>query len=365
MEGTLAVCLVLLAVALRSRGGRSVRRDLLFGVVLGAAALTRPELLTLVLVYLIVDLRTAFGRSRLLWWLPVLLLLGGLWFGFSIWKTGLWLPATGSAKSAGFDLSIAAWWRVLWREARIIGAAHAVEVVGLLACMVAGIALGRRRPYLPQTWRSHWLLPYATFSLLLPLSFVLSDLQVQPRYLLPLLPCFTLLGFLAWRRLLGATTVVAATLCALCLLWSVGASQLRVHATTMAFSRGLQAALLPLIDIMQARGGARFVACPDIGVIGYRGRMRVADLGGLIDPRFQEWTRQYGYDAMLTEGVFLDAGPVDYLIDRSETPARFAGIVTRGRRWTPLETTLLDNLGLSRPGPFYYTLYALESVDHR
>jgi hypothetical protein len=208
-------------------------------------------------------------------------------------------------------------------------------------------------------------MPYVVFSILLPLAFVVSDLQVQPRYLLPIFPCFVLLGFLSWRTLWGNRSRVAVAVCVASLMWSFSISAVRVYPSTIAFSRGLLAALQPLIDEIHARGGARFVACPDIGVIGYRGRFRVADLGGLIDPRFQEWTRKYGYERMLTEGVFLDVGPVDYLIDRSATPQRFADIVTRGRRWVPLRTTSLDNLGLSRPGPFYYTLYALVPVASR
>jgi hypothetical protein len=360
MEGTLSVCLVLLMLELRSRGGRSTLRDVWFGVLMGAAALTRPELLILALVYFVVDVRHAWGRSRLVCWLPTMLLLGGLWIGFSLWKTGLWLPATGSAKSAGFDWSPASWWRVLWREARIVGAGHAVDLVGLVGGSVLALRFAAVR-----SWRTHWLVPYTVFSALLPLAFVLSDLQVQPRYLLPIFPWFVLLGFLAWRTVAGNRQAVAVVVCVASLVWSAAVSVWRVQPSTIAFSRGLVAALQPLIDTIEERGGARMVACPDIGFIGYRGRYRVADLGGLIDPRFQEWTKEFGYERMLTEGIFLEVGPVDYLIDRSTSPQRFADLVTRGRRWTPRYTTMLDNLGLSRPGPFYYTLYSLDPVSTR
>jgi len=358
MESTLATCLVLAAIELRSRGGRSTGRDLLFGVVLGALALTRPELVALALVFFVVDIRSRWGRSRLALWFPVMLCMGAAWFAFSLWKTGMWLPATGTAKSAGFDWAPALWLNVLWREARIIGAGHAIEVLGVL--LGVGWLLRRRQD--AAGWRQHPLVPYAAFSLLLASAFVVLDLQVQPRYLLPVMPLVTLLGFLAWRHVLGARTSVALVVCLLSLFGSATISKMRVLPVTVNFSRSLQSALLPMISIIDSRGGARSVACPDIGVMGYLGRFRVVDLGGLIDARAQTWTKDVGYDAMLSEGLFLDIGPVDYVIDRSITPQRFADHQCRGLRWVPLETTMLDNLGLSRPGPFYYTLYALEPV---
>ncbi len=84
MESTLATCLVLIAIELRSRAGRSTWRDVLFGVALGALALTRPELLALALVFFVIDVRSRWGRSRLAVWLPVMLLMGAAWFAFSL-----------------------------------------------------------------------------------------------------------------------------------------------------------------------------------------------------------------------------------------------------------------------------------------
>ena len=90
-----------------------------------------------------------------------------------------------------------------------------------------------------------------------------------------------------------------------------------------------------------------------------------AVLSGLADSlaRFKQPKRVFFADALVRDGVFLERGPVDYVIDRSLEGARFDGHVTRGRRWKKRRTTSLPNLGLSRPGPYYYTLYILERSD--
>jgi hypothetical protein len=102
------------------------------------------------------------------------------------------------------------------------------------------------------------------------------------------------------------------------------------------------------------------VATPDIGFLGWTSGARIVDLGGLIDPRVQALRRTSGDDSLLAAGAFLDLEPAGFVVDRSLERARFAGHATRGRRWREVVTTMIPNLGLSRPGPYYYTLYALE-----
>ncbi len=139
---------------------------------------------------------------------------------------------------------------------------------------------------------------------------------------------------------------------------------MRVLPPTRAFARGLVPALEPLAAEINERATASSrVACADIGYIGYSTRTPVLDLGGLTDPQMLALRQRVGDAALLEDGALLERATVDFVIDRGLEPERFDGHVTRGRRWSVVRTTTLPNLGLSRPGPYYYTLYALQSDD--
>jgi hypothetical protein len=117
METTCGVLLVLVAVDLRARGGRTVSRDVLFGLALAGAALVRPEAFLLGVLYLVFDVPSAWGRSRIAAWLPAWILPLVAWIAFAHARTGEWLPATGAAKSAGFALAplVGCGWRCVKR----------------------------------------------------------------------------------------------------------------------------------------------------------------------------------------------------------------------------------------------------------
>ena len=355
METMLAVLLVLSVVAARLQ---APARRVLFGVLAAAGVLVRPECALLAGAYAAFDLASPSGRRRVRVWLPVCGLLVGAWAVVAQLAAGQALPDTAGAKSAGVALAPLAWLRVLGRELRILAPAHAPEMLVLLAAALLGLLSGRGRRG-PAWWRD--LGPYALFTLLLLGAFALGQVQVQPRYLVLVSPWLVLTGFAAWLALLGGGPRLAAVACALSLATGAAASVARVYASTRDFSRGLRPALEPLaLQVAADERDSLCIATPDIGLVGWVSRARVLDLGGLIDPIAQRWTREHGYDAVLRDGVFLERGPVHYVIDRSVEPARFQGHETHGLRWQAVQTTTIPNLGLSRPGPFYYTLYALE-----
>jgi hypothetical protein len=359
MESTAATLAVLAAVELRLRGGRDTGRDALFGGALAAAVLLRPEALLLAAIALLDDLRHAWGRARLATWLPVFLLplLGWAWFAHD--RTGHILPPTGAAKSGGLDLAPLAWLRVVWREAKIVGAAHAVEFLGIAMALLSALRSDRRTLW--RDVRTHPLVPYALFALALAAAYALFDLQVQPRYLLPVLPCLVLAGFAAWKRLLGSGPRAAVAIAAASLAVGAGFGARAVYPATRDFARGVREVLEPMArDIAGRDLQVKVVATPDIGVLGYHSGARILDLGGLVDPRVQALVDSVGYDAMLERGLFFALGRPNFLVDRSRERERFAGHETQGLLWRPLRTGAVRGLGISRPETYYYTLYALE-----
>lgn len=362
MESTLAVLFVVLAVDLHLRPGHSRLLGMTLGVVLAAAFLTRPEAALLIAVLACSDLRSAVGRRRALVWAPVCVLLCGAWLVFAAARSGHVFASTAGAKS-GEALAALAATRVLWREARIVGAVHVVELTGMLVALVLFVRLEGVAAAVRAILGAR-LAAYAAFGLVLVFAFAALDVQVQPRYLLPLFPAIVLIGFAAWRSVLGGRTPAAWILALLCVAVNALLSWGRVLPPTRAFARSLRPALAPLVDELQTHAApSSRVATPDIGYIGYHANVRVVDLGGLIDPHMLALRRRVGDFALLQEGFFLERAAVDFVIDRALEPERFDGHVTRGLRWKPLRTTSIANLGLSRPGPYYYTLYALERTD--
>lgn len=359
METAAAALAVLAAVELRARGGRHVARDAATGFVLALAVLVRPESALLAAVYGVQDLCSRWGRRRLAVWLPAFALPVLAWAWFAHDRTGQLLPVTGAAKSGGFHWHPLAWAVVLWREIRVVAGAHAAELCGLTVATVLALRRGGRAPV--RVALAHPLLPYGLFTLALVAAYALGDLQLQPRYLVPVLPCVVLAGFAAWRRLLGPGARAAACIAAASLAVGAVSGWRTVYPATRDFGRGVREVLRPMaLDIAARELPHAVVASPDIGVLGYFSGARILDLGGLVDPRVQQIVDTVGYDAMLQDGLFLDLGTPEFVVDRSPQRERFAGLVTRGLRWRPLRTGALRGLGISRPQTYYYTLYALE-----
>jgi hypothetical protein len=359
MESTAATLALLVCVDLRLQGGRHPGRDALFGAAAAAAALLRPETILFAAIALAADVRTPWGRARLVTWLPVLVLPLLAWAWFAEDRTGHILPVTGSAKSGGFDFAPLTWLRVVWRQLRIVGAAHAVELAGCVAALVVAWRAGGGHSVW-RAMRAHALVPYALFALGLAAVYTVFDLQVQPRYLLPALPCVVLAGFAAWKQVRGGAAAAAAVAAASLVVGVVSGAR-SVYPATRDFARGVRDVLAPMAQDIAGRDLERVVvASPDIGVLGYYSGARILDLGGLVDARVQAIVDDVGYDAMLEQGLFLDLGHADFVVDRSLERERFDGLETRGLHWRALRTGAVRGLGISRPRTYHYTLYALE-----
>ena len=105
------------------------------------------------------------------------------------------------------------------------------------------------------------------------------------------------------------------------------------------------------------------VAAADIGYLAFYSRRRVLDLGGLVEPATGELRSRHSYEDIIQRGLFLDLESypdVDFFVDRELEPDRFEGRVLSGYRFRRVYGTTVRNLGIRKPGPYYYTLYRLE-----
>ncbi|HMI30641.1 MAG TPA: hypothetical protein VK527_02810, partial [Candidatus Limnocylindrales bacterium] len=103
-----------------------------------------------------------------------------------------------------------------------------------------------------------------------------------------------------------------------------------------------------------------YFAVADIGAFGYYSERRVLDLYGLVTPRIAPLTVREGYDAVVKRCLFEEAGRPDFLIDRHHAQARLTLDADRPTPYRFLFARRIGNLGITRPGTYYYSVYAID-----
>ena len=204
----------------------------------------------------------------------------------------------------------------------------------------------------------------------LPVVYVLFDFQVLSRYLLPVIPPVIVFGVVSLRRICSRflkcsrlRKAVPVIFTALVILQSVAFYRVVVVPPTQGFSRGMQDVLVGMGEWLKGNTDTdALVATPDIGAIGYVSRRNILDLGGLVTPEINRMRSRIDVDQIIEKGFYLGFHP-GYLVDRSETPARFSGRVIRGVRFEPVMQGTVPNLGIRKPNPVVYVLYRLTPVE--
>jgi hypothetical protein len=130
-----------------------------------------------------------------------------------------------------------------------------------------------------------------------------------------------------------------------------------------AFSRDLSRNLKGLALYLKdhSEKGA-VVAAADIGYLAFYSERRVLDLGGLVDNETLKLREAHTYEEIVDRGLYLALPKyprVDFFVDRERAANRFGGKVLAGYRFESVYVTEVRNLGIRKPGPFFYTLYRL------
>jgi hypothetical protein len=194
---------------------------------------------------------------------------------------------------------------------------------------------------------------------------------VLSRYLLPLLPVLSWLGWRAgecWSlgtsptpRAVRRTTVLGTALAALMLLQNLAVYHGAVLPQVRSFSAGLQGSLVPWGRWLRENTPERSViATPDIGALGYFSRRRVVDLAGLVTPQMMPYLEREAIEDATANFRFAAFAHPDYIADRGPRPddlrqrSRFAPALTL------LGVSSVPNLGIARPGRVFYSLYRVD-----
>jgi len=366
MESSLAAFMAVLMVGTSLRAYDDRAASAAFGAVVAIGALVRPELYLAMPVFVAGALlrRPRPSVAVVMTAVAVMAALGGPWLLFAKLHIGSFLPNTAGAKSGGWNPDPVVMIHRFLVPAKIIAGSQGVAAVAILADLV----VSRGRAFV-LTSRYRFA---ALWVVALPFAYVVADIQILSRYLLLVTPAVCVAGWMSlqsiWRSSAPRVRVAAMTGALVIALAASGAVYARVILPpSRAFSRDLQVNMVGLAQFLHDHAApGEVVAAADIGYLAYYSGCRVLDLGGLVEPETGKLLALHDYEEIVARGLYFDVPGyphVDYLVDREPVANRFDGQVVNGHRFEKIYMTTVANLGIRKPGTFYYTLYRITPVE--
>jgi hypothetical protein len=209
----------------------------------------------------------------------------------------------------------------------------------------------------------------------LPLAYVVYDIQILSRYLLLVTPFVCAFGWIgledivAWKtgRSGNAGRVSLVSLAVVMIAVNAGFYVTVIAAPTRAFTHDLLHNMKSVAEYVREHSDDdAVVAAADIGYLAFYSQRRVLDLGGLVEPETGRLRERFSYEEIIQRGLYLHTPGyprVDFFVDRELTADRFNGRELGGHRFDTVYMTTVRNLGIRKPGPYYYTLYRLTPID--
>lgn len=367
METSSAVLGVLMMSLASARAMESRRWAAMFGAFAAIASLLRPEVYLAFPVFAVASLsihrRRALPAMATAFAVAAVLLVP--WLVYAKTFVGSFLPNTAGAKSGGLVTSPITFVRKFSPVAQIVLSSQGVALV-LLA---ASIALTRSCAVLRGSGARFAVL----WVVALPVAYVTFDMQILSRYLLLVTPVLCALGWAAFEqgvRARGwssrARRLALVVPAAVAVATSAGFYARVVVPPTRAFSHDLTHNMRGIAEYLADESSPdAVVAAADIGYLAFYSGRRVLDLGGLVEPATGALLAEHDYEEIVDRGLYfgLPGYPhVDYMIDREHEAGRFSGRTLAGHHFEEVSVTTVRNLGIRKPGPFYYTLYRVSPV---
>jgi hypothetical protein len=367
METPLAVALILGGFVAFTEGKRWGSRPVRTGSLWALAALTRPEamwLLLLWVIFLVIETEDRFGLRRLIAGSLPPLLIVGTWLLFARIYFGTFWPQTLAAKTVGAS-NLTTHAVSVWRQVRLVAATDGV----LLVLLVLSLLLGRSPKGSPSNLAHRWL-PWA-WVVGLPALYTARGITVISRYLMILVP---ILGWLAWRAAeawwLGrqptpATVRRASMLAAVVALLVIAENVIVFQGAVIPHVRRFT----PALEGSLVKWGRWFhdhtppgtlIATPDIGAIGFFSQRPVIDLVGLVTPAMVPHLARQSPEEAVASFSFASFSRPDYLIDRAPAPYALQHVSRYGSALTALGTAPMPSLGIAIPQPVVYTVYRVD-----
>jgi hypothetical protein len=363
METSAAVLAVLLMILASLRAWSNSRSAAFLGLTMVLASLVRPEVYLAFPVFLVslwFQRRTADRRCV---WITLAVAAALLvpWLLFAKFHIGSFLPNTAGAKSGGLVLNPVTFVRKFIPVVLIVGGTQAIAVIATAVSLL--VFRGRSRLLKPETrFFLLWIVA-------LPVSYVLFDIQILSRYMLLVTPLVCVTGWLALEELTERYlprirwSAVKTAIAVVIILLNAALYTKVVLPPSVAFSQDLMHNMKSIADYLRDNSEKdAVVAAADIGYLAFYSERRVLDLGGLVEPATGALRLSNSYEEIIQRGLYLDLEEyphVDFFIDRDLKQNRFEGRLMGGYRYERVYQTTVRNLGIRKPGPYYYTLYRL------
>ncbi len=356
---TAAAWLLLARVLLEGRGAFAA------GLCLGAGVLVRPEALLLAALAIAALARGAAGPSRAR--------------GALVAAAGWALVAVPWAVAA-----FAMFHRVLpnlvaggpgaWRGPVPVFLALRTCLHTLLATdalpitlFVLVLAVGSPATALPPLSgrRAFWILVALWPAALVP-GLIASGLPIGSGNLLLAAPSFLLLGVasLRWLMARNAPRLAGAALLAMVTLYAAQNLYVTLRVAAPSAARHAEGCRASLVAIgLWARATTpsdAVLASPEVGAIGYYSGRRILDLSGGVTPALAPLARKQGYDVLVRDLGFEEAGRADYLVDDAPEENRLARPGGEPGPYRFLFARAIPNLGITHPAGTVYSVYSID-----
>jgi hypothetical protein len=351
MESSLAILLTLITVWYAYR-----KEYVVTSFVAAVLTLVRPEGALLFVIVLLDNLfntrdrsvaRRAFFFSLLTYGVIV-----SVWLVFAYAYFGSVLPNTLQAKSTSVT-SLPVLWFTTSSLIKILSATQALSLLLLILGVVVTVRTYKWRIIKEEGFPLLWVV-------LLPLFYIVLNVQVISRYLLLILPFITVYGVWGIKRL-EVASILSPQSALLALLIVAGLSlaenqyvyREKVVPHMENFTEGMNGCLKPMAYWLKSNtSDGSTVLTPDIGLLGYVSGRKVYETAGLVTPAMKRAFRGSNYDEGMVEHRYEQVIRPDYVVDRSPTPERLSSDSLQ-----PVMTRTFFGLGLANPEPVYYTLY--------
>ncbi|MDI6807389.1 MAG: hypothetical protein QME66_00190 [Candidatus Eisenbacteria bacterium] len=368
METSLVVFTVLLSIFLHER---EKLRGTSFGVspIFSAlSALSRPEGALLAVLMLAGRLTWKGRRLRSFVFSLVLnVVVLSPWLIYAERTFGTVIPTTALVKAGRFAHSGAEVLGAALRSGKIILATQGPEILAIVLFIIMVVSSGGLKK-LPRLLNERFIL--ILWLALLPSFYILRGVEVLSRYLAPVLPAVTLLGFLSlesiydsFRGKAGKAALWATLLAVFAISVNLYILRFEAYPHTKNFSKGMNESLIPIGKWLKSNSPPlATVAVTDVGAIGYYSDRRVLDLGALVSPHLMDLLREREFDVekVASDLSFGRYERTDYLVDRSQIKERLMNDERLRASLRPVMTGSISGLGITRPTPVFYTLYSID-----
>ena len=318
--------------------------------------LVRPEGIILFAVLVLdnfIDVRRHRAPVRYLLLAPTIyvLMVGG-WLAYSYAQFGTIIPNTLASKSGGaFDIRHVA--ASIFDIAAILGTTQATSVLVLLVTFWLVVSKAGFR----DLWDIAFPIVWIVFLLA---AYVVRDVQVLSRYILPVTPLIILYALWGLKRIEEgwkiAPAVMRRVLLAVAILSLVQNTYIyrsQVVPHVVGFTAGMNQCIRPIAYWLRTNSPREAtVVAPDVGLLGYVSDRTIYDPAGLISPELREAFRPLTYDQGMVSGRYRRLLRPDFVVDRASVRERLTSDSLR-----PVISAEFPGLAIRNPQPVYYTLY--------